>query len=291
MKEDRLDAPVRDCMVSAVRTLSQEQSLTAAARELEQLGMSALPVVERSGRLTGLLGWAELRGAGRLLSRAEEPRGQLRLPEGTVAQFMSSSVPVISREASIALAARRMYERGLKRLYVAEDGPLEGVLSTRELLRVVQSLELALPLGRFARRAVATIDASEPLAAAAALWSAEPQHGARRLSEAPHGSRRNAEPLNLVVLRDGVAVGVLTPETASLSREADPQERVERWMDRDLLSLPPELSASGGAQQLLEQDRRYIVTRGPAGVLGLLSGLDFAKLIADSATRSDALDS
>jgi hypothetical protein len=62
-------------------------------------------------------------------------------------------------------------------------------------------------------------------------------------------------------------------------------------MDRDLLSLPPELSASGGAQQLLEQDRRYIVTRGPAGVLGLLSGLDFAKLIADSATRSDALDS
>jgi CBS-domain-containing membrane protein len=152
MKEDRLDAPVRDCMVSAVRTLSQEQSLTAAARELEQLGMSALPVVERSGRLTGLLGWAELRGAGRLLSRAEEPRGQLRLPEGTVAQFMSSSVPVISREASIALAARRMYERGLKRLYVAEDGPLEGVLSTRELLRVVQLSPRSMRVSRWLPR-------------------------------------------------------------------------------------------------------------------------------------------
>src|SRR5688572_31073956 len=105
MKE-QLEARVRDCMVSVVRTLSEHTSLSEAAEELEQLGMSAMPVLDRSGSLVGTLGWVELRGAAKLLSRAEEPRGQLRLPQGSVAQYMSTRVPVISRDATIAVAAR-----------------------------------------------------------------------------------------------------------------------------------------------------------------------------------------
>lgn len=288
--KDHLEAPVRDCMAPGVRTLSDQLSLVDAARQLEQLAMSTMPVLDRSGSLVGSLGWSELRGAAKLLSRAGAPRGHLRLPLGRVAQFMSSRIPVIGRDVSIAVAARRMYERGLKRLYVAADGPLEGVLSTRELLHVVLDVALRMPLGRLARRSVATIDAGEPLAMATALWSAEPQHGGRRFAEPPRGVRRNAEPLNIVVTRDGQAVGVLTPESAPLTREADPREGVDGWMDRSLLSLPAELPASNGARLLLEQGQRYIVTRSATGALGLVSGLDFARLIADSAALSRGLE-
>lgn len=287
---DQLEAPVRDCMVSSVQTLSDQLSLAEAARELQQLGMSAMPVLDCSGGLVGALGWSELRGAAKLLSRVEEPRGQLRLPAGCVVQFMSSRVPLIAPGASVALAARRMYERGLKRLYVVAEGQLEGVLSTRELLRVVLNAPLRMPLGKLARRSVATIDASEPLAVATALWSAEPQHGGRRFAEPALGARRNAEPLSIIITRDGQPVGVLTPEAAALTREADPREGVDGWMDRALLSLPAELPASRGAQALLEQNQRYIITRGATGGFGLVSGLDFARLIAESAAPGASFD-
>lgn len=284
--KDQLATPVHHCMAPGVRSLSDQLSLTDAAEELEQRGMSAMPVLDRTGSLVGALGWGELRCAAKLLSRAEEPRGRLRLPQGRVGQFMSSRVPVVGRDTSIAAASRRMHERGLRRLYVAADGPPEGVLSTRELLQVVLDVALDVPLGKLARRAVATIDAGEPLATATALWSAEPQQGGRRFAEPASGTQRGAEPLNIVVTREGQAVGVLTPEAAALTREANPHEAVDGWMDGSLLSLPAELPASAGARLLLEQDRRYIVTRAAGGALGLLSGLDFARLIAESAGSS-----
>lgn len=287
--KDQLEAPVRHCMAPGVRTLSDHLSLVDAALELEQLGMSAMPVLDHRGSLVGALGWSELRCAAKLLSRAEEPRGRLRLPQGRVGQFMSSRVPVVGRDTSISAAARRMHERGLKRLYVAADGPLEGVLSTRELLQVVLDAALSLPLGKLARRAVATIDAGEPLATATALWSAEPQHGGRRFAEPAPDAHCNACPLNIVVTRQGQPVGVLTPEAAELTREANPREAVEGWMDDSLLSLPADLPASAGARLLLEQNRRYIVTPGTGGGLGLLSGLDFAWLIAQGAGAPDAI--
>lgn len=290
--KDQLETPVRDCMVSTVQTLSDRASLAEAATQLRALGMTALPVLDGRGGLVGSLGWSELHGAAQLHSRAaqaqSQPESQRALPRGRVGQFMSSRVPVIGRAASIAHAARRMHERGLRRLYVAQDGALEGVLSTRELMQVVVRLGSSLPLGKLVRRAVATVEAGEPLATATALWSAEPQQGRRRFGEPSLSAHCHAEAQSIVVTRAGQPIGVLTPEAAGLTREVDPAEPVDGWMDRELLFLPERLSASHGARLLLEQRCRYIVTRAASGALALLSGLDFAGLIADGSRLADA---
>jgi len=47
--------------------------------------------------------------------------------------------------------------------------------------------------------------------------------------------------------------------------------------------LPAEVSAVRGAQRLLELERRYIVTHEGRSVIGLISGLGFTELIAESA--------
>jgi CBS domain-containing protein len=265
---DELQGPVSDWMVSPVVSLREDMLVQEAAEQFRALEVSALPVLDANERLTGVLGWAELRRASRLVQQSSERERQWRLPDGKVAEYMNPRVPVIRRDLALRACARRMLNQRLHRLYVAEDGPLEGVVSTRQMLSAVVRGRLELPLGALAQRFVATIAADDALSAATARLSADPS-------------------LSLVVLRGSAAVGVLTPEVALSSRQADPSEPVELWMDASVVSLPAEASAVRGAQRLLELKRRYIVTHEGRSVIGLISGLGFTELIAESAAGTD----
>jgi CBS domain-containing protein len=261
---DELDGAVCDWMVSPVVSLREHMLVAEAIEQFEALDVSALPVLDASSRLTGVLGWAELRKASRLVQPSGGRERHWRLPDGEVAHYMNPRVPVIRRDLALRACARRMLNQRLHRLYVAEDGPLEGVVSTRQMLSAVVRGRLEVPLAALAQRFVATISADEPLSAAAARLRADPS-------------------LSLVVLRGAAAVGVLTPEVAFTSREADPSEPVELWMDPSVVSMPAEVSAVRAAQRLLELKHRYVVMHEGHSVIGLISGLGFTELIAESA--------
>jgi CBS domain-containing protein len=257
-----LAGPVSDWMVSPVVTLREETFLAEAARRFEELDVSALPVVDTSHRLMGVLSRTQLRRAGRFVRESPDQKRHLRLPEARVGEFMNSQVPVIRRELALRACARSMVKQQIHRLYVAEDGPLEGVISTRELRRAVVEARLEAPLGSVARGAFATLPANAPLRAAVARLDGQPS-------------------LTLILTREELPVGLFTESEALDAREADPEEAVELWMDPSVLGLPAELPAHLAAQQALERSARYIVTLDSVNtVKGLVSALGFAELIA-----------
>lgn len=259
-----LQAPVAEWMVSPVFALREGTALTAAARQLETLNVSALPVLDVSSRLIGVFSSVDLLRAGRFVSEDVDRARHLRLPDAGVEDFMKTCVPVIRPHLTLAGCARRMSKQGLHRLYVAEDGPLEGVVSTREMLGAVAQLGIETPLAQLAQRTIATISVRDSLASALA-----------RLRQNPT--------LTLVVTSDEVAVGVFTRADASVAREADPTERVSLWMDASVISLPAELPAQQAAQRLRDAQRRYIAVCEGRAIIGLISGLGFTELIAADA--------
>jgi CBS domain-containing protein len=174
---------------------------------------------------------------------------------------MKTRVPVIRRQLSLAACARRMHKQSLHRLYITENGPLEGVVSTREMLSAVARSGIETPLSEFAQRAIATISQRDPLASAMARLRSNPA-------------------LTLVVVDDGTPVGVFTRADAVIARDADPTEGVQLWMDPNVISLSADTPAHRGAQQLHDAKRRHVAVREGREVIGLISGLGFTELLA-----------
>lgn len=177
---------------------------------------------------------------------------------------MKTRVPVIRRHSSLAACARRMHKQGLHRLYVAEDGPLEGVVSTREMLRAVAQAGIETPLSQFAQRAIATMSVRDSLASAMA-----------RL--------RSNTSLTLVVTEEETPVGVFSRADAVIAREADPTEALKLWMDPNIVPASAELPALRAAQQLYDAKSRYVAVCEGRDLVGLVSGLGFTELVASHA--------
>jgi CBS domain-containing protein len=259
--KNEFEGRVSDWMVSPVLTLDEGALLTEAARRFEALSVSALPVLDVSARLIGVLSRSDLLRAGRFVSQNSDRARHLLLPKACVGDFMRTRVPVIRRHSSLAACARRMHKQGLHRLYVAEVGPLEGVVSTRELLSAVARTGIQTPLSQFAQRAIATISARDPLASAMARLRANTA-------------------LTLVVTDGETPVGVFSRLDAANAREADPTEALELWMDPNVVSLESGLPAHRAAQLLHEAKGRHIAARDGREVIGLISGLAFTELFA-----------
>jgi CBS domain-containing protein len=251
-------------MISPVCTLREGTPLTEAARQFESLGVSALPVLDVSSRLTGIFHRTDLLRAGRFVSQTADCARYLRLPEARVGDFMKTRVPVIRRQLTLAACASRMLKHGLHRLYVTEDGPLEGVVSTREMLSAVARAGIETPLAELAQRAIATISVRDSLASAMARMRAN-------------------SALTLIVTDAEAPVGVFTRADAVAAREMDPTEAIGLWMDPNVVSLPAEWSARRGARHLQEAKGRYVAVCEGRTVVGLVSGLGFTQLVVDHA--------
>jgi predicted transcriptional regulator len=259
--KNEFDGRVSDWMVSPVFTLEEATRLAEAARQFDALAVSALPVLDVNSRLTGVLSRSDLLRAGRFVSQNADRARHLILPESCVGDFMKTRVPVLRRHLSLGACARRMHKQGLHRLYVAEDGPLEGVVSTREMLSAVARAGIETPLSQFAQRAIATISVRDSLASAMARLRANTT-------------------LTLVVIDDEVPVGVFSRADAVIAREADPTEAVNLWMDPNIVSLSAEMPAHRAAQQLHDAKSRHVAACQGRDVIGLISGLGFTELFA-----------
>lgn len=270
LPKNELEARVSDWMVSPVFTIEESTLLREAARQFEALGVSALPVLDVNARLTGVFTRSDLLRAGRFVRQNADHARHLSLPEAGVVDFMKTRVPVIRRQMSLAACARRMHKQGLHRLYIAENGPLEGVVSTREMLSAVARAGNETQLAQLAQRAIATISQRDPLASAMARLRSNPT-------------------LTLVVVDEETPVGVFARADAVIARDADPTEAVQLWMDPNIVSLAADTPACRGAQQLLAAQRRHVAVCEGRAVIGLISALGFTELLASPAGDSAAL--
>lgn len=141
---------VRDVMTSTVVTATPETPFPELVDLLLRHGISGLPIVDASGQLVGIVTEADLVSkeayGGRPRRLLEvladlvaggETRWAVKGKGRTAAEVMTRSVETARPDEGLREAARRMVERGVKRLPVVEHGRLVGIVSRTDLLRTL----------------------------------------------------------------------------------------------------------------------------------------------------------
>jgi CBS domain-containing protein len=133
-----------------VVTVPPETPLAALARLLADRGISAVPVLEPSGAVAGIVTEADL--VRRLAGVEERPRGWFRSllasapgdagryarTHGTkVRDVMTTDLVSVEEEATAEEIARLMEERRVKRVLVLREGRLAGIVSRADLLEAM----------------------------------------------------------------------------------------------------------------------------------------------------------
>jgi CBS-domain-containing membrane protein len=134
---------VGEVMSRSVVTVGLDTGFKLVAAIMEERGVSALPVLDASGCVAGIVSETDLL---RKEEYSEDPsarrppllgHGRDRAAGLTAEDVMSSPVITVSPDASIVEAARSLDRHHVGHLVVAEeDGSLVGIVSPRDLLRV-----------------------------------------------------------------------------------------------------------------------------------------------------------
>jgi CBS domain-containing protein len=131
----------RDVMSSPVITVQPDTPVRAAAALLVSHGYTAAPVVE-NGRVIGIVTEASL------MRDQIRPEGWLRpetwdkpIPQ-TVREAMTGTPIGMSPDSDLTDVVSLMLEANLRSIPVIDDGDLVGIISRRDVLRVVARGEL-----------------------------------------------------------------------------------------------------------------------------------------------------
>lgn len=130
---------VRDIMTERPLTIAPDAALQDAARDMVQLGVGGLPVVDANGLLVGMLGERELLRS--LSSYLQGGRGEgARTPgtpasQPTVRDAMTRQVLCVSPEQAIADVSSMMTNKDVDRVPVVRDGRIVGMLTRGDIVR------------------------------------------------------------------------------------------------------------------------------------------------------------
>jgi len=123
---------VRDHMDRHVATLRPETDILDAVGFLLEKKVTGAPVVDKSGRLVGILTEKDC-----LRLVAAGIGGDL--PRGSVASIMTQNPETISPDMDVYFAAGLFLTRPFRRFPVVEDGKLVGAITRFDILRVIRA--------------------------------------------------------------------------------------------------------------------------------------------------------
>jgi CBS domain-containing protein len=128
----------RDVMTRSVITLRPDTSVRAAADLLCSHGFTAAPVVDASGTLVGIATEADL-VRGRIM-----PDGWTveRDSDPTVGQAMTPAPTAMRPEDDLADVVTLMLDARLRSVPIVKDDKVVGIVTRRDVLRVVARREL-----------------------------------------------------------------------------------------------------------------------------------------------------
>ncbi len=165
----------KDLMTSKVVTVGTGNSIWHAAQKMLDHDVSGLPVVDDSGRLAGMLTQGDLLhrielGTETAAVAPEERLGAyVRAHSWNVGDVMTATVISAGEETPIHAVATLMDRHRIRRMPVVRDGKLVGIISRKDLLRVIAAARRdTIPPGSDAmRRAILARLAENP-----DLWGA-----------------------------------------------------------------------------------------------------------------------
>lgn len=134
---------VRSVMTTPVVAVKADAPFKVIAETLAEYRISAVPVIDDSGHVTGVVSEADLirkeemrGGLDQVLSTAHRVRSH-KAHAGTAQRLMTSPVITIGPDATVEDAASKLGRADVRRLFVVEgDGRLIGVLSRADVLRL-----------------------------------------------------------------------------------------------------------------------------------------------------------
>lgn len=126
---------VIDLMHREVRTLNPDATVADAIVALADAHVTGLPIVDQHGQLLGVLSTSDV-----LEAEAEAGDSAARttvLEETRVSDLMTPRPITVTPDTSVQEAARQMLYADVKRLFVAADGRLVGVLTQTDIVGAV----------------------------------------------------------------------------------------------------------------------------------------------------------
>ncbi|HWO18456.1 MAG TPA: CBS domain-containing protein [Kofleriaceae bacterium] len=256
------DRPVSDYMTRDVAVASVETPIADLARTMHERGISGVPIL-RGGELVGVVTRTDLIQLGAMQPGRRWAAPALALPQGRAGDVMTREPRVVALDAPLCDAARIMTEHGLHRVFAVEGGRLAGVLSTLDLAAAVRDARIEAPLSSVMTALVLSIDVHSPVSAAFELLARVSVSG-------------------LIVTDAGLPVGMFTQLDALASRDLPRSTPVETTYDAAVICLPAETKLHRAAAHAAQLDvRRVVVCRGREAV-GVIGGLDFARVAATS---------
>ena len=121
---------VKDHMVTNVITLDPDMEILSATQVLIRHDISGAPVLDKHGRLIGML-------TERDCMRVTLHAGYHGSPGGLVRDYMSPAPISVSPEDTILEVAERFINERYRRYPVLDGGRLVGVISRREVMRAM----------------------------------------------------------------------------------------------------------------------------------------------------------
>ena len=122
---------VKDAMAKTVSSAKTSDRVIDVAKKMKQEDAGFIPVVENGGTMIGVITDRDI--VIRCIAEGHDPRNE------TAEHVMSRNVTIISPEDDIEQAARMMEREAIRRLPVAENGRLVGVLSHGNLVQATKN--------------------------------------------------------------------------------------------------------------------------------------------------------
>jgi CIC family chloride channel protein len=127
-------------MQTEVKTVGPESTVAEAVVSLSDAHVTALPVIDRTGRMLGVVSSSDILSAE---AEAEDAGTRAVLLDDTpVRDIMTPRPLTISPDADVREAARQMLYADVHRLFVAADEKLIGVISGTDIVRAVATGKL-----------------------------------------------------------------------------------------------------------------------------------------------------
>jgi CBS domain-containing membrane protein len=131
---------VAQLMVEDVRAVGTDTTVAEAVVVLADSHISALPVVDRQGKIVGVLSTTDILGAA---AECGDAKARDELFEGTpVRDLMTSPPATIELTIDVKEAAQQMLHLEVHRLFVEDRGKLVGVISQSDIVRAVATAQI-----------------------------------------------------------------------------------------------------------------------------------------------------
>jgi CBS domain-containing protein len=129
---------VSDLMHTDVLAVRSDATLAGVVEALADAHISGVPVVDRRGKLLGVVSTTDI-----LQAQAERLEGGENWEDQLVEDVMTRPPLTIPADADIREAAQRMLYAEVHRLFIEKNGALAGVISQTDIVRALATHQVA----------------------------------------------------------------------------------------------------------------------------------------------------